>query len=75
MMTEKSIEKTVKNKKLKGSKRIRIEGTRRKRFNEKLDESIPEWIHERHSKCLWVSRKFFMKKAGQMMSLRQALAS
>ena len=74
-MTEKSIEKTVKNKKLKGSKRIRIEGTRRKHFNEKLDESIPEWIHERHSKGLWVSRKFFMKKVGQMMNLRQALAN
>ena len=75
MVTEKSIEKTVKNKKLKGSKRIHIEGAIRKCFNDNLDESIPDWIHERHSKGLWVSRKFFMKKASQMMNVRQVLAN
>ena len=47
---KKSIEKTVSNKKLKGSKRMRIKETVRKPFNEKLDESLLEWIHERPSK-------------------------
>ena len=51
-----SIKKTVKNKKLKGSKRMRIEGTGRKPFNKKLDESVLEWIHERRGKDFWVSR-------------------
>ena len=36
------IEKTVKNTKLKGSKRMRIEGAVRKPFNQKLDESVLE---------------------------------
>ena len=40
--------KTVNNKKLKGSKRMRIEGAGRKPFNEKLGESVLEWIHKRH---------------------------
>ena len=57
-----SIEKIVKNKKLKGSKRMRIEGARRKPFNEKLDAFVLESIHERRSKSLRVSRKL-MKKA------------
>ena len=34
------IEKTVKNKRLKGSKRMCIEGSRRKPFDEKLDKSV-----------------------------------
>ena len=38
------IEKTVKDKKLKGSKRMCIEGAGRKPFNEKLDEF--EWVFE-----------------------------
>ena len=54
---------TVKNKKLKGSKRKRIEQTGRKSFNEKLNESALEWIQERLSKGLQVSRKLIMKKA------------
>ena len=29
-----------------------IEGGRRKPFNDKLDESVLEWIHERRSKSL-----------------------
>ena len=36
---------------------MRIEGAGRKPFNEKLDESVHEWIHERRSKVLRVSRK------------------
>ena len=42
---------------------MRIEGAERKPFNEKLDESALEWIHERRSKGLRVSRKLIMKKA------------
>ena len=42
---------------------MRIEGTERKRFNKKLDESVLEWIHEIHSTGLRVSRKLIMKKA------------
>ena len=42
---------------------MRIEGIGRKPFNKKLDESVLEWIHERHSTSLWVSRKLIMKKA------------
>ena len=42
---------------------MRIEGAGKKPFNEKLDESILEWIHERHSKGFRVSRKLIMKKA------------
>ena len=57
-----SIKKTVKNKKLKGSKRMRIEGTGRKSFNKKLDESVLEWIRERRSKDFWVSRKLIVIK-------------
>ena len=58
-----SIEKTVKNKKSKGSQRKRCEGAGRKPFSDKLDESILEWNHERRSKGLRVSRKIIMKKA------------
>ena len=57
-----SIKKTVKNKKLKGSKRMRIEGTGRKPFNKKLDESVLEWIRERRSKDFCVSRKLIVIK-------------
>ena len=57
-----SIKKTVKNKKLKGSKRMRIEGTGRKPFNKKLDESVLEWIRKRRSKDFWVSRKLIAIK-------------
>ena len=56
-----------------------------KSLNEKLDESVLEWIHEKCSKRGRMSRKFTMKnaivmcddmvkKAGQMGSLRQALS-
>ena len=41
-----SIEKNVKNKELKGSKRMPIEGAGRKPFNEKLHKSVLVWIHE-----------------------------
>ena len=42
---------------------MRIEGAGRKPFNKKLDKSVLEWIHERCSKGLRVSRKLIMKKA------------
>ena len=58
-----STEKTARNKKLKGSKRMRIEGAGRKPFNEKLNESVLEWIGERRRKALRVSIKLIMKKA------------
>ena len=58
-----SIQQTVNTKKAKGSQRKRIEGAGRKPFSEKMDEVVLEWIHERRSKCLPVSRKLIMKKA------------
>ena len=57
-----SIEKTVKSKKTKGCQRKRVEGGGRKPFSEKLDETVLEWVHERQSKGLRVSRKLIMKK-------------
>ena len=42
---------------------MRIEGAGKNPFNEKFDKSLLEWIHERHSKGLRVSRKLIMKKA------------
>ena len=39
-----------------------VKGAGRKPFNEKLDESVLEWIHERRSKGLRMSRKLIMKK-------------
>ena len=36
---------------------MRIEGAGKKPFNKKLDESVLDWIHERCSKGLRVSRK------------------
>ena len=63
MVREKSIEKTVTNTKLKRSKGMHIGGAARKPFNEKLNEFVLEWIHERRRKGVRVSRKFVMKKA------------
>ena len=58
-----SIEKTVKSKKAKGCQRKRVEGGGRKPFSEKLEGTVFEWVHERRSKGLRVSRKLIMKKA------------
>ena len=58
-----SIEKTVKTKKAKGCQGKRVEEGGRKPFSEKLDETVLEWVHERRSKGLRVSRKLIMKKA------------
>ena len=44
-----SIKKTGDNKKLKGNKRMCIERAGRKPFNEKLNDSVLEWIHERRN--------------------------
>ena len=63
MAREKSIEKTVKSKKAKGCQRKRVAEGGRKPFSEELDETILEWVHERRSKGLQVSRKLIMKKA------------
>ena len=63
--------------------RIGLAGS--KSLNEKLDESVLEWIHERRSKGGRVSRKFtkknvivmyddMVKKASQMGNLRQAMS-
>ena len=41
---------------------MRIEGTGRKPFNKKLDESVLEWIRKRRSKDFWVSRKLIAIK-------------
>ena len=57
MVREKSIEKTVRNTKLKRSKGMHIGGAARKTFNEKLNEFVLEWIHERRRKDVRVSRK------------------
>ena len=42
---------------------MRIEGAGRKLLSDKLNESVFEWIYERCSKGLQVSRKFIIKKA------------
>ena len=42
---------------------MRIEGAGRKLLSDKLNESVFEWIHERCSKGLQVSRKLIIKKA------------
>ena len=45
---------------------MRIERAGRKPFNEKLNKSVLEWIHEERSKGLRVSRKLIMIKAADM---------
>ena len=78
--------KNCKEKKTKKKQKIGIGAAGSKSLNEKLDESVLEWIHEKCSKGGRMSRKFTMKnaivmcddmvkKAGQMGSLRQALSA
>ena len=47
----------------KGSTWKRLEGGGRKAFNIILEENLLEWIYDRRSKGLRVSRKLIMKKA------------
>ena len=47
----------------KGKKKKRCIGGGRKPFSERLEEIILEWIYDRRSKGLHVSRKLIMKKA------------
>ena len=54
----------------KGSKWKRLEGGGRKAFNIILEENLLEWIYDRHSKGLRVSRKLIMKKAKIMYNER-----
>ena len=42
---------------------MRFEGAGIKPFNERLDQSVLEWIHKRLNKDPRVSRKLIMKKA------------
>ena len=49
--------------KVKGKEGKRCDGAGRKPFSEKLDECVLEWVSDRRSKGLRVSRKFIMKKA------------
>ena len=41
---------------------MRIDGTGRKPFNEKLYKSVYEWIHKRRSKGLRVFRKLVKER-------------
>ena len=49
--------------KAKGTKRKRCIGGGRKPFSKRLEEIVLEWIYDRRSKGLRVSRKLIMKKA------------